>query len=136
MITENLLVWNVRGLNARARRNAVRQLVADQCVSLQETKLADCDDAIVRELVGTNFDFFSLPAAQTSGGILLAWNKDIWSATSPIYRDFSISLHISHMWHPENLGGSRWSMGHRVTNSKSSSLRNYVLYAKLAPVCG
>src|SRR6185312_13868579 len=95
----NLLVWNVRGLNARARRNAVRQLVADQCVSLQETKLADCDDAIIRELVGTNFDFFSLPAAQTSGGILLAWNKDIWSATSPIYRDFSLSLsaHLTHV---------------------------------------
>ena len=42
MIAENFLIWNVRGLNARARRNVVRDLIADQgvsLVSLQETKL-------------------------------------------------------------------------------------------------
>ena len=61
MTTENLLIWNVRGLNARARRNVVRDLAADQHVSLvcfQETKLDTCTDAIVRDLVGMNFDFF------------------------------------------------------------------------------
>jgi exonuclease III len=38
----NIAVWNVRGLNQRARRSAVRELVASECVSLlclQETKL-------------------------------------------------------------------------------------------------
>ena len=98
MTTENLLIWNVRGLNARARRNVVRDLAADQHVSLvcfQETKLDTCTDAIVRDLVGMNFDFFSLPAVHTCGGILLAWNRDIWSASTPIFRAHSISAHIT-----------------------------------------
>jgi len=40
---ENLLVWNVRGLGARARRNVVYQVVSLEKVSLlclQETKLS------------------------------------------------------------------------------------------------
>jgi len=37
MIAENLLVWNVRGLNSRARRNVVKERVS--LISLQETKL-------------------------------------------------------------------------------------------------
>ncbi|KAG2638131.1 hypothetical protein PVAP13_2NG572720 [Panicum virgatum] len=84
MTTENLLIWNVRGLNARARRNVVRDLAADQHVSLvcfQETKLDTCTDAIV--------------PVHTCVGILLAWNRDIWSANTPIFRAHSISAHIT-----------------------------------------
>jgi len=34
MLGENCLIWNVRGLNSRARRNVVRELVDQENISL------------------------------------------------------------------------------------------------------
>jgi exonuclease III len=42
MSSGNIVIWNVCGLNSRARRNVVRELVASEhpsIVCLQETKL-------------------------------------------------------------------------------------------------
>ena len=98
MNSENLLVWNVRGLNSRAWRNVVRNLAGEQrasLVSLQETKLDSCSDSIVRDMLGLDFDYFALPASHTCGGILLAWNRGVWSASCPVYRQFSLSALIT-----------------------------------------
>lgn len=94
MIAQNLLVWNVRGLNSRARRNVVRELVAQErisLISLQETKLDVCNDALVTEMLGYGFDYVTLPAIQTCGGIALAWRRDIWSMSNYILRANSIT---------------------------------------------
>lgn len=77
-MNENFMVWNVRGLNSRARRNVVRELIAQENLSLfslQETKLDDCNDALVLDLCGDDFDYFFKPASNTCGGILLAWKR-------------------------------------------------------------
>ena len=53
----------------------VRQLVEEQRVSLvsiQETKLDSCDHTIIGDMLGSDFDFFDLPASHTCGGIVLA----------------------------------------------------------------
>ena len=53
MLGENCLIWNVRGLNSRARHNVVRELVDLENISLlslQETKLQDCTESVVRRL--------------------------------------------------------------------------------------
>lgn len=100
MLAENIVIWNVRGLNARARRNVVRELVAQEhvsLISLQETKLDDCDDRLLLDLLGSMFDYFFLPASNTCGGILLAWKRDVWSASCPGRRDFSLTAKISHI---------------------------------------
>lgn len=64
-----LIVWNVHGLNAQARRNAVYQVVNSAnpaIVCLQETKL---QDVFVRQCLGNKFEkFFYLPAAGTPVG--------------------------------------------------------------------
>ena len=68
MNAENFLIWNVRGLNSRARRNVVKELVGEHrasLISFQETKLDTCTNAIVRDLLGLSFDYFSLPATNT-----------------------------------------------------------------------
>ena len=47
-----MLCWNVRGLNGRARRNVVRQLVVDECLSLiclQETRLSVVCNRLINE---------------------------------------------------------------------------------------
>lgn len=98
MIQHNLLVWNVRGLNSRARRSVVRELVAQERVSLltlQETKLDVCDDALVMDLLGPGFDYFCLPADNTRGGILLAWRSDTWAVSNCSSRTYSITAKIS-----------------------------------------
>ena len=61
MMGGNCLVWNVRGSNSRARWDAVRELVDQKnlsLISLQETKLADCPNNVVREICGAGFDYF------------------------------------------------------------------------------
>lgn len=63
-------------------------------VSFQETKLDTCIDVIVRDLLGLSFDF-SLPATNISGGILLAWNRDIWTVANPPFRDFSLTVQLT-----------------------------------------
>ena len=65
MLTDNVLVWNVRGLNSRARWMVVKELVAQErftLVALQETKLENCDHSLVLEMLGTGFDFLHVPA--------------------------------------------------------------------------
>lgn len=82
-----LLNWNVRGLNSRARRDVVCNLVRDtkaNIVTLQETKLAYFDAQIVRETLGDRFatNFIFLPAVGTCGGILLAVDEALYSITN------------------------------------------------------
>jgi len=43
------------------------------------------------------FDFFYLPACHTCGGILLAWRRDTWSASSPNCRDYSLTAKVTHV---------------------------------------
>ena len=59
MSNENVMVWNVCGLNARARRNSVREFVVQERVSLlclQETKMVNVPTAFVNEMLGPLFD--------------------------------------------------------------------------------
>jgi hypothetical protein len=86
VMAENVLVWNVRGLNARAHHNAVCELVGAEHVSLvclQETKLESILDYNVMQLLGVGFDYFFLPAMQTRGRILVVWHANSWVASNP-----------------------------------------------------
>ncbi|CAN6282117.1 unnamed protein product [Urochloa humidicola] len=94
----NILSWNVRGLNARARRDDTR-LVVDECraalVCLQETKLAVVDNHIILEMLGTRFlDYAFLPALETRGGILIAARCDAVSLADVHLGCFSITVRV------------------------------------------
>lgn len=93
-----MLVWNIRGLNARAKRNVVRELVTQERISiitLQETKLDACNDGLIMELLGTDFDYYALPASHTCGGVILAWRRDVWTATNPLFCENSLTLKVT-----------------------------------------
>lgn len=65
-----LVNWNVRGLNGKARRKVVKDLVQDSrgtIACLLETKLGAVTDQVVMEAVGTTFasNFAYLPAQDT-----------------------------------------------------------------------
>ena len=75
----HVLCWNVRGLNNPAKKHAVREFAVAakvNLVCLQETKLDVIDPFIVMQCIGPSFDGFDyVPAEETRGGILLAWDS-------------------------------------------------------------
>uniref|UniRef100_A0A453SB23 Endonuclease/exonuclease/phosphatase domain-containing protein n=3 Tax=Aegilops tauschii subsp. strangulata TaxID=200361 RepID=A0A453SB23_AEGTS len=82
-----IIVWNVRGLNARARRTAIRSLIVStnaSVVCLQETKMELIGLSTVLETLGSDFDDYAyLPAIGTRGGILLAWKRGLVMISNP-----------------------------------------------------
>lgn len=92
------LIWNVRGLNSLARREAVLNMlsvVRPNVVSLQETKLRNVDPSLAREFLGNSLsDFCYLPANGTRGGLLLAWDSEFVTITNPSLRNFSIMASV------------------------------------------
>jgi exonuclease III len=76
---ERLVVWNARGLNQRARRTMIQELVRSERASfvcLQETKLDLLDDVLVKDMLGLDFDYFTIPTVHTCVGILVAWDAN------------------------------------------------------------
>jgi exonuclease III len=77
MDISKMLIWNVRGLNNKSRRDSVRSLidyVKPDVVCLQETKKENISRRTVMSTLGADFDeFVFLPADGSRGGILVAW---------------------------------------------------------------
>jgi hypothetical protein len=102
----NVVVWNPRGLNNKARRLVVRDVVENAMASvvcISESKLQHVDLFIVKETLGPRFDgFVYLPALGTAGGILVAWcSSDVCVLGSRTDR-FSVSINLS------AAGGAPW----------------------------
>lgn len=82
-----ILVWNVRGLNSRARRSAVDELVANHLVSvvcLQESKLSVVTNLDVATCGSSFSNFVFVPAQGAAGGLVTAW------------QDANLILHSKH----------------------------------------
>jgi exonuclease III len=100
MDSQNLLIWNVHGLNTSDHQKLVRELVIAKnpsIVCLQETKLHVLNDFLVMEILGPGFNYSYLSAENTRGGILVAWRGSVWSASSVSSRVFSISIRMQHI---------------------------------------
>lgn len=93
-----ILSWNVRGLNERAHRDAVRTLVDDirPCiVCLQETKLAVILQFTISRMLGSDYpEFAYLPAPLTRGGILIAGRRSVVSLSEVLLGCFSITVRV------------------------------------------
>ena len=91
-----LLSWNVRGLNNPRKRQVCKNLLKEwncDVVCFQETKVASIDSAFVRSLWGSPFiDWVALEAVQTSGGVLLVWDKRVFEKMDVIVGQFSVSV--------------------------------------------
>jgi exonuclease III len=94
-----VIIWNVRGLNARARRVAIRSLLATTDASIicfQETKMELILRSIVLETMGSEFDdYVYLPAVGTRGGILLAWRSKEVSVSDPLFTANALRAKVS-----------------------------------------
>jgi exonuclease III len=98
--------WNARGLNDGAKRDAIREFFDSlhvNLVCLQETKMEHIDRFIVMQTLGPAFDGFAyLPAQETRGGILLAWNTSILEVANVVLDTYSITGEVI------TRGGQRW----------------------------
>ena len=75
----NILCWNIRGLNAINKHDAVRNKIEESgcaIVCLQETKIQNLDIPFIRKFSPRRFDKFDfVPSVGASGGILVFWNS-------------------------------------------------------------
>ncbi|XP_071685364.1 uncharacterized protein [Lolium perenne] len=98
--------WNVHGINARARRTAIRSLIDTtdaSVVCLQETKMELVYSSVVLEMLGSEFDdYVYLPAIGTRGGILLAWKSTVVSISDPEFTAHTLSAKVC------TPGGTPW----------------------------
>ena len=90
-----IISWNVRGLNARAKRrrvsNSLRMWKGD-VVCLQETKLEIVDPVVVRSLWGSPFVDWAYQASEgASGGIVLLWDKRAVEKIDSVSGEYSLS---------------------------------------------
>ena len=84
-----IICWNVRGLNNPAKRKVVREFLSSlrvNLVCLQETKLETINQFDVMQCLGPSFDGYDyLPACETRGGILLAWDSTVMGIDSFVH---------------------------------------------------
>ncbi|XP_071680101.1 uncharacterized protein [Lolium perenne] len=94
-----ILSMNVRGLNDPVKRDAVREFVASvkvNLVALQETKFDAIDAFSVMQCLGPSFDGFAfLPAQQTRGGVLVAWDSSVMRVDIVALDSFCVSAQVS-----------------------------------------
>lgn len=85
MSTRNwhILCWNIRGINASEKWDAVRNKIEESSFSvicLQETKREHFDISCIRKFAPRRFDSFDfIPSVGASGGILVVRNSAIFA---------------------------------------------------------
>jgi hypothetical protein len=81
----SVLLWNVRGMNDSRKWNAIRNKIEESsCVAffLQETKRAAFDIGYLKHFCPRRFNQFAFsPSDGASGGLLTAWNGNMFSGT-------------------------------------------------------
>lgn len=91
-----IISWNIRGLGRREKRRGIRRLLSQRKVDilfLQETKKDSINPNMVNSFwPSTNFDFASVNASGLAGGILCAWDLDVFSLDEVIQNKHFILL--------------------------------------------
>lgn len=95
----SLLSWNARGLNARARRDAVRTLVDDTgatIICIQETKLNLVPPESIISMLGPNYrDYVFLLATHNRGDALIACRSSLMTLSEALVGAFSVTAKVS-----------------------------------------
>lgn len=107
--TWNVLCWNVRGINAERKWDAVRNKVLNvncDIVYLQETKEESFDQTFIRKILPSSFDdFIFVPSVGASGGLLVAWKSLLFSGLVKIISGFAVAVEFC-----SKLDNSFWTL--------------------------
>lgn len=95
----NVLCWNIRGLNATDKWDAVRNKIEESSCSifcLQETKKERIDMHFIRNFAPRRFDRFDyIPSNGASEGLLVCWNSSIFSGVVTTKTSFAMTLQFT-----------------------------------------
>jgi hypothetical protein len=109
-----ILFWNIRGLNASGKWEAVRNKLEESACSivcLQETKRDHFDMAFIKNFAPRHFDCFDfVPADGASGGLLTLWSSSCFHGTVTEKEKFCLTvifslLHNGDIWTLSNIYG-------------------------------
>lgn len=102
----NVLSWNVRGVNASWKWNAIRDKVVEAAcaiVCFQETKRDHFDLQFLRHICPADFDSFEcLPSVGASGGILVAWKSALFAGELLFSNEFALSVEFTSLHNNAN----------------------------------
>lgn len=134
----NVLCWNIRGINASEKWEAVRNKVEESSCSIlciQETKRQTFDLPYIRNFVPRRFDCYEfVPSMGASGGILIIWNSSIFKGEVIDKQQFGItvrftSMHNGDSWKLTNVYGPcveprrsafiSWFRGHNISDDEN-----------------
>jgi len=96
--TLNVISWNVRGLGDLDKCNLVRNAFRDVnpvIVCLQETKLPEIDFFKAATFLPVGFSYVFSPSDGARGGILTAWDPNIFSLTHDFIKPYSLTCSFS-----------------------------------------
>jgi len=95
----NVLCWNIRGINGNKKWDAVRDKINESgcsIVCLQETKRENFDTPFIRQFIPKRLDKYEfVPSIGASGGILVAWNSNLFSGQVLDSQQFGITLEFT-----------------------------------------
>jgi len=90
-----VLCWNVRGLNSAIKWDAIKARVVESgcdIICFQETKKTSFDRAFLYKILPSQFDdFIFSPSVGASGGLLIAWKSNLFSATFRLGASFALA---------------------------------------------
>lgn len=96
-----IITWNVRGLNWRPKRLAIREtlfLEKPDVSFVQETKLSHIDDTMKKEICGRRLDRYEyVPATGTRGGMLIAWRSNRFQQQSVTHNQYCLTVELRDM---------------------------------------
>lgn len=131
----HILCWNVRGINAQEKWDAIREKIEESACALiciQETKREHFDASFVRKFAPRRFDAFDfIPSVGASGGILVIWNSLIFQGVVLEKCSYGITLsftscHNTDTWkmttvygpyiEPDRSAFLAWFKNHTITD--------------------
>ena len=92
----NVLCWNIRGLNASDKHDAVRNKIEESgcsIVCLQETKIQSFEFPLIKKFAPKRFDKFDfVPSIGASSGLLILWNSVVFSGSTIDKCSFGLTI--------------------------------------------
>ena len=121
--------WNIRGLNAAEKHDAVRDKIEESgcaIICLQETKVQHFDMPFIKKFAPRRFDKFDfVPSDGASGGILVLWNSAIFLGHTIDKRSFGMTLSFTSQHH-----FSCWKMTVVYGPCREPSCTNFVQWLR------
>lgn len=104
----NILSWNIRGMNAPRKRQALHDLLQQykvDIVAIQETKKEEFSQRILNSLSHTLDIWLYVPSVGSSGGILFGGDSNKFNVVSHSQHRYCLDVHITN-----KIDNSEWQI--------------------------